>query len=116
VQCQESSFATCKSELANDCTTQCQASAGAIFCNGSYVNTSNIEECITALNAVLDVKIEAAASGSCTGNDCTGTASVKTSGVSCAASPARPTNAPFWAFGAAIVAAIAGTRRRARRG
>jgi MYXO-CTERM domain-containing protein len=25
-------------------------------------------------------------------------------------------NAPFWAFGAAFIAAIAGTRRRARRG
>ena len=114
-QCQESSFTTCKNELANDCTTQCQQSVGAIFCNGSYVAASDVDQCVSALNAVLTVKIAATASGSCSGNECNGTATVKTTNVSCAATPARPARS-LWAFGTAIVALIAATRRRARAG
>jgi len=113
-QCQESSYATCKSELANDCTTQCNQSLGAIFCDGSYINASDISGCITALNEVLTVKIDATASGSCSGNDCSGTATVKTTTTSCTASPAKPTNAPFWAIGAVVVGVVARVRRRAR--
>jgi MYXO-CTERM domain-containing protein len=112
--CQESSYATCKSELASQCTTQCNQSVGAIFCNGSYVGASDVAQCITELNTILSAKIDATASGSCTGNDCSGTATVKTT-TSCAASPAKPTNAPLWAFGAVVVGVVARIRRRSRR-
>jgi MYXO-CTERM domain-containing protein len=111
-QCQESSYATCKSELANDCTTQCQQSVGAIFCNGSYVNTSDVATCVAALNAVLTAKLDATGVASCSGNDCTASGTAK---ASCSASPVRPSNAPLWAVGAVVLGAGAGLRRRTRR-
>jgi len=111
--CQESSYATCKSELASSCTTQCNESVGAIFCDGNYIGASDVAQCVTALNAVLTAKIDATASGSCSGNDCSGTATVKT--TSCAASPGKPANVPFWAFGAVVVGVVARIRRRRSR-
>ncbi len=87
---------------------------GAIFCNGSYINASDVEQCIQALNGVLTVKIEATASGSCSGNECSGEAQGK-GVVSCSAAPAEPAGGILWAAGAAVAAAIAGVRRRTRR-
>jgi hypothetical protein len=112
-QCQESSFAQCRSELASQCTTQCQQSIGAIFCNGSYISASDVEACIQELNTVLTVKIDASGSSSCTGNDCTGKGSAT---VSCAAAPVGTANGSFWAAVTAVLAAaMAGARRRHRR-
>jgi MYXO-CTERM domain-containing protein len=97
--------------------TQCQGT-GAIICNGQYVNTSDVEQCVAALNGVLTAQISASAtatgSSECEGSTCSGQESVKAK-VSCAVAPGGNTNGLFWAFGAGAVGMIAGARRRARR-
>jgi MYXO-CTERM domain-containing protein len=111
-QCQESSYAQCRSQLASQCTTQCQESVGAIFCDGNYINASDVEQCIAALNGIITVKLEASGSSSCTGNDCTATGTAK---VSCSAAPVGAPSGSLWAFGAVIAGAFAAFRRRTRR-
>jgi MYXO-CTERM domain-containing protein len=112
-KCQESSYAQCRSELSSDCTTQCNSS-GAIFCNGAYVNASDVDTCVSALNEILTSKISITATGSCSGDECSGKGS-----VSCAtAAPGTDSsNGSLWAIFAAMgVALVGGARRERRRG
>jgi hypothetical protein len=87
--------------------TQCNQSVGAIFCDGSYINATDVEQCVSDLNGVLTVKINA--SGSAKGT-------VNTT-VNCSASPvpAESADGAFVAIGLAAAAAAIGARRRARR-
>jgi hypothetical protein len=101
--------------------TQCQ-STGAIVCNGDYVNASNVQDCVTALNGVLTSHISASgvATGSseCDGGQCSaeGTVSGK---ISCAVGPQERAGSSLavGAMGALGLIATARrvTRRRARR-
>jgi len=109
-KCQESSYSQCQSELANDCTTQCDQS-GAIFCNGAYVSAGDVNQCVAALNQILTTQITANGEASCSGDQCSGHGT-----VTCAASGAGlASNGPVWALGAAIAVGIAGLRKRTRR-
>jgi MYXO-CTERM domain-containing protein len=97
--------------------TQCQGT-GAIVCNGQYVNTSDVEACIVALNGVLTAHITATAtataSSACDGGTCSGQESAQAK-LSCSVAPGGNSNGLFWAFGAWAVGVIAGARRRAPR-
>jgi MYXO-CTERM domain-containing protein len=97
--------------------TQCQGT-GAIVCNGQYVNTSNVEQCVAALNGVLTAQISASAtatgSSACDGSAC-GAQESATAKVSCTAAPGGNSNGLFWTLGAGAVGVIAAARRRARR-
>jgi hypothetical protein len=115
-QCQQSSYQQCRSDESSDCTTQCNTTGGAIFCDGDYVGASDVESCVTALNEVLTVHITAAANGtsSCSGNECTAPGAAT---VACAAAPGGIGGSGGglpWALGAAFAAGIAGNRRRVR--
>jgi MYXO-CTERM domain-containing protein len=96
------------------CTTQCMQ-MGAIFCDGSYVEASDVGQCVTALNVVLTTKITVAASAtgtsSCTGSDCTASGTAK---ASCAAAPGPTPAGSLALFGAFGAVAIVTTRRRRR--
>jgi hypothetical protein len=97
--------------------TQCQGT-GAIVCNGQYVNTADVEQCVAALNGVLvaQVSITASATGSseCEGSTCSGQESAKAK-LSCALAPGGSSKGPFWAFCAGALGLIVSGRRRARR-
>jgi MYXO-CTERM domain-containing protein len=97
--------------------TQCQ-STGAIVCNGQYVNTSDVEQCVAALNGVLTAQISATTtatgSSACDGSAC-GAQESTTGKVSCTAAPGGNSNGLFWALGAGALGVIAGARRRVRR-
>jgi MYXO-CTERM domain-containing protein len=89
-----------------------------VVCNGQYVNTSDVEQCIAALNGVLtaQISVTASATGSseCEGSTCSGQESAKAK-LSCAVAPGGTSNGPFWAFSAGALGMIASGRRRARR-
>jgi len=81
------------------------------------VGASNVESCVSALNAVLSVHIMATASGSssCSGDECTAQGSGK---VTCAAAPGGIGGSGgglLWALGGVGATAIVGARRRTRR-
>jgi hypothetical protein len=108
--------ANCEADLKGGCTAHCSDPNGALFCDGNYVDTgNNLQNCIDALNAILDVKVTASASGSCEGNTCQGEA--KASASACDVSPGGwGLSASLAPLGLALAAAAAvGARVRRRR-
>ena len=110
--CQVSCQGSCSAELSGGCKAECEKPEGALFCDGQYVDHGgNLEECIAALNAILNVKVDASASASCSGNSCEAEGEVS---ASCAHNegPVSPWSAG-WA--AAFLAGLGVTIRRRRR-
>jgi hypothetical protein len=107
----------CFATLEGGCNVACTRPEGGLFCNGQYVNASDVQGCISALVAQgLQVDVSAQASVTCgiTGCDGTGTGSV--GGLSCAAAPG--TESPFAPIVVAMGMAAAGismSRRRNRK-
>jgi MYXO-CTERM domain-containing protein len=64
VECQGESFAECEVEVVDECQTVC-AQEGALFCDGSYVSSGNLDDCVAAIESALDVKIEGWVEGEC---------------------------------------------------
>jgi hypothetical protein len=56
----------CTAKVQGGCEAACKKPEGGIFCNGQYVNATDIKSCITYL-ATRNIKVDASASGNCTG-------------------------------------------------
>jgi MYXO-CTERM domain-containing protein len=102
----------CQAELSGGCEIACESPEGALYCDGQYVDHGgNMASCISALNAYLDVEVDASASAACEGGKCTAEAE-----ASCQASIGpRPSSqtVPWFAAGlAALGLAVAARRRR----
>lgn len=112
VNCQASGYVDCKAKLSGGCKAQCEDPKGALFCNGNYVDTGgNLENCIAALNAILKIRVDASATGSCSGNSCEGEANVSVG--ACEASPgARPVGGAGLVVGVGALAFLVRRRRR----
>ena len=115
INCQSKGYASCKSTLEGGCKTQCTQPKGALFCDGQYVDTgNNLENCIAALNAYLNVKVDASGSAACAGNTCE--AEGKAS-ASCASVPSESGHGMtgLWLLSAlALVGGVAARRRASR--
>jgi hypothetical protein len=59
LQCQTvERYTNCEAKLTGGCQTACQAQAGAVFCDGQFVNANNVQTCIDELksgNWVVDL-------------------------------------------------------------
>lgn len=101
IGCQGSLYVQCKSDFQATCEAQCEAPSGAIFCEGQFIETSNVDDCVEALRNLLNASVEfhAEASGSAS--------------FSCAVvdEPARG-GVALLGFGLLCLAGIAGRRRR----
>lgn len=64
VQCQSKGYARCEADLQGGCVASCQTNKGALFCDGDFVDTNKIDECVAALKAILNAKVTASSSGS----------------------------------------------------
>jgi hypothetical protein len=87
----------CQAELQGGCEVECQSPEGALFCDGQYVDHGgNLEKCIAALNAYLEVEVDASSSAACEGNSCSAEAQAS---VRCSvAEVGAPAGAPsYWA-------------------
>jgi hypothetical protein len=113
IDCQAKLEGGCEADLSGGCKAHCSDPNGALFCDGNYVDTgNNLQNCIDALNAILNVKVTASASGNCSGSTCQGQANAS---ASCAASPGSTDAAPLAPLGiAALAAAVVGARARRR--
>lgn len=111
IDCQATGYVDCEARLQGGCQAECQKPEGALFCDGQYVDVgNNLEDCIAALQAELNIKVTGYADGSCDDNGCEGEAG---GSVSCAASPAQNKAAGgAVAFAVAIMGAAFLTRRR----
>ena len=114
IDCQSDGYLECEAELEGGCQVACEEPEGAIFCDGQWINTTDLESCADAIIASFDVEITGYADASCEGNTCTAEAGCTST---CAAAPASP-NASFGmiALGAATLGlAVARRRRRDRK-
>lgn len=110
IDCQASGYVDCKAELQGGCEVACSEPEGAVFCNGQWVNTSNVESCVAAIEAAFN--IEVSYSAECSGNTCKAEAS-----ASCAMSPESPAAPGFGSAALLLGLASAGltVSRRLRR-
>jgi hypothetical protein len=53
-----SSFQGCQTTVVETCTTQCQDEGGAIFCDGQFVNASNLRDCAAELAAEISIDVD----------------------------------------------------------
>ena len=124
LECQASGSVSCKAELQASCKAQCDRPEGALFCDGKYVDVgSSLPGCLSALNQILDVKVDVQGSAGCVGSGCSGQGSGTISvspgasgnggGCTCAPLPFASTGA-ITALGLAAVGATF-LRRRSRR-
>jgi hypothetical protein len=112
VECQAEGYVDCKAELQGGCEAQCEAPEGAIFCDGQFISTDNVEACVAALEDLFQIEVQYNFEAECDGNECSANAEVSAS--ACSASP-DSTGSMFGGFALAIVGAglgLAGRRRR----
>lgn len=66
IGCQGELYVECKADFQGGCETQCESPSGAIFCDGQFIEVSNVDSCVNALRDLLnaEVSIEAEASAS----------------------------------------------------
>lgn len=119
VKCQADGFAECETEIEGGCEVACKGEEGALFCDGEYVDHGdNLQKCIDALEAALNLKVETHAEASCASNSCKAQAGAKisTGGVNCTAAPVGGAGAGAGASATALAAlALLVTRARKRR-
>lgn len=109
LDCQIDCQGGCTADLEGGCEIDCDGEEGALFCDGQYVDHgNNLEDCIAALDAYLDVEVEGYANASCEGNTCTAEAGCS---AKCSAAPRGRIDA----FGLLLAGAVALTLARPRR-
>jgi hypothetical protein len=72
IDCQAKGKAECEVDVQGGCEVDCDTQEGALFCDGQYIDHgNNLDECVAALKAALDVKVSGYASGEsgCTDED-----------------------------------------------
>lgn len=104
----------CFAKLQGGCDVQCQDPKGALFCNGQYVNATDVEQCIAYL-ATQGIKVDVSARGSldCGLTGCKGSGSA----VGCTAAPSSDRSLGATALGLSVMGLLVGlvAERRRRR-
>ena len=107
VDCQTNSWESCQTTIRERCTTSCEDKGGAIFCDGQFINASNIDDCAAELSASLSIRLDVNLDiDTHVDTDVDG----DTESVSCSFSPNSSSGAAFWLV--ACLAATALVRRR----
>jgi hypothetical protein len=113
---------SCMADVEVSCKAQCSRPTGGIFCNGQFVNATDVEQCVSYLATKLKIDVDVSASASASGSSSCGPggceatgdgkASVKASG--CAAAPGS-NNGVAGAIGlVTALGVLAGIRARRR--
>lgn len=58
IGCQGELYVQCKTDFQATCEAQCEAPSGAIFCEGQFIEASNVDDCVDALRNLLNAKVE----------------------------------------------------------
>ncbi len=111
IDCQASGYVDCKASLQGGCEGACDAPEGALFCDGQFISTSNVESCVAALEDAFNITVTYYANAECSGNTCKAEA-----GVGCSTAP-ESTSTGWGAAGILLGLASAGltAARRVRR-
>jgi hypothetical protein len=83
--CQTMQFESCQTTTVQQCQSDCHDQGGAIFCDGQFVNASDVQDCAAQIEAAVAIHIDlSAAAVSSTKIDTNGDGK---SDVSCSVSP-----------------------------
>jgi hypothetical protein len=115
VQCQSGGYLKCNADLKGGCEAACKAKEGALFCEGQFIETNSLDQCVAALKGALDVQVSGYATGdaACDGGTCNVEAEA---GAGCSVSP-RPArhDALGLVLGLSALGAAFAVRRAGRR-
>lgn len=84
IDCQASGYVDCKAQLQGGCEAQCDSGDGAMFCDGQYVQATNIDDCAAALADYFSIEVQFYSDAECSGNSCKAEAGCS---ADCAAAP-----------------------------
>src|SRR5690606_23167338 len=70
--CQAKGYLDCRAEMELKCDAQCQRPEGVLVCDGQFVDAAQVNQCINAIEAALDIEVEVSGSADadCQGNEC----------------------------------------------
>jgi len=115
LSCQTDNYTACETDTVNTCTTTCHDKGGALFCDGQYIDASDLQACANQLavefsfNIDVSVKVNGNGSVTTTNND----GSKTTTSAKCSFGP--PTRGHTgMALGALAALGIVVARRRRR--
>ncbi|NUP13728.1 MAG: hypothetical protein HOW73_47435 [Polyangiaceae bacterium] len=112
ISCQAEGYVDCEAELQGGCEAACQEPEGAIFCDGQWVNTDDLDACAAAIQDAFDIEVTGYADASCDGNSCTAEAGCT---ADCAMAPPRSADYTIGMMGlGAATVGLAFMRRRRR--
>ena len=109
---------SCLADVEVSCKAQCAKPTGGIFCNGQFVNATDVQQCVAYLASKLkidvDVSASASATGSCGPDGCSADTKAAAKASGCAAAPGSD-NGLAGAFGlVACLGLVAAIRSRLR--
>jgi len=58
IDCQTTQFESCQTNTVQTCQTDCHDSGGAIFCDGQFLNVTNLKDCAAELASQLSIKVD----------------------------------------------------------
>lgn len=110
VECSSDLYLDCEASASGGCNTQCEQLDGALFCEGQWVDTDDLDGCVDQLVAYFDIEVTGYAEANCDGNECSAEAG---GSVSCSA--ARATSGSHFNAGLMIVGLAGAGLTAARR-
>jgi hypothetical protein len=103
----------CEAEISGGCEAECQQPEGALFCDGQYIDHGgNLQACIDALEASLEIEVQGSAMVTCVPGRCDGTSN---GSISCAVDPSRVPTGRAIVLSAVVLLLTMGIGRRSRR-
>ena len=115
LSCQTDNYTTCQTDTVNTCTTTCHDKGGAIFCDGQFIEASDLQACADQLATEFSFNIDVTAHVAVTGDGTVTTTNNDGSKTTakCSFSPSTSGHSGL-ALGALAVLGIAVNRRRRR--
>jgi hypothetical protein len=116
LSCQTENYTSCQTETVNTCNTSCQNKGGAIFCDGQFLEASDLQACADQLatefsfNIDVDVNVKVNGNGTVTTTNDDG--SKNTTKVSCAFSPETGAGGGMAIGALTMLGVLIGRRRR----
>jgi MYXO-CTERM domain-containing protein len=58
LDCQTQVYQDYEQRMVEQCDTECETTGGAIFCDGQFLNVTNIEDCAAELSAEIQIDVD----------------------------------------------------------
>ena len=115
LSCQTDNYTSCETETVNTCNTSCQTTGGALFCDGQFIEASDLQACVDQLASEFSFNIDISAHVAVSGNGAVTTTNKDGSKTTTKCSFSPPTRGQSgMALGALAMLGVAVTRRRRR--